>query len=75
MLTEQQIKSLGEHGKAQDQRIAELEARLRPGVSDMLNRLMVANLAHVSPTTGEISFTEEGEAVIKSRTRRASAQI
>lgn len=51
-----------------DKRIAELEARLRPGVSEMLNELIDAGMAHINPVSGEISFTPQGKLLVE-RTR------
>jgi predicted ATPase with chaperone activity len=47
-----------------DKRIAELEARLRPGVSTILNDLIAADFAHVNPVTGEISLTFHGQLLV-----------
>lgn len=55
-------------GDEKDRRIAELEARLRPGVSEMLNDLMDAGMAHINPVSGEISFTTQGKILVE-RTR------
>lgn len=51
-----------------DKHIDELEARLRPGVSEMLNELIAAGMAHVDPVSGEISFTPQGKLLVE-RTR------
>jgi len=45
-------------------RIAELEARLRPGVSTILNELIAADFAHVNPVTGEITLTLHGQVLV-----------
>jgi hypothetical protein len=54
--------------RGKDEEIKELEARLRPGVSEMLNELIDAGMARVNPVSGEISFTPQGKLLVE-RTR------
>lgn len=54
--------------RGKDEEIKELEALLRPGVSEMLNELIDAGMAHINPVSGEISFTPQGKLLVD-RTR------